>query len=444
MKHLNDSQQHPLLRQVAACVTVAQESAVLVALSGGADSVALLRALLQLGVDCQAVHCNFHLRGEESMRDEHFVRDLCRHFQVPLQVRDFDVRAYQLSHGGSVEMACRELRYNWFEQMRQQLGCSCIAVAHHADDQVETFFLNLMRGAGVKGLAGMAEHHDNVWRPMLSVTKAQVLDYLEELGQDYVTDSTNTHNLYSRNRLRNVVLPALDSQFPAARQRIADSMDNLRRDSQLLERLVAQRLPDPHHIALADVCCDEGGADLLFHRVRQEGFNWQQCVDAVRAGIQGHSGRTFASATHLMYVNRQSIDIEPIDGVQREVEIPIDLTDNESGAVRLAVARGTMPFSPLLCDGRHTIALNASVLSCKNVVLRHWRRGDRMAPYGMHGTKLLSDLFNDLKLSHAAKRDVWLMEADGDIIWVLGLRASSLYPVLMNSTDYLLLTWKQD
>ena len=183
---------------------------ILVALSGGADSVALLRALHEAGCHSHAAHCNFHLRGDESMRDEQFVRDLCARLEIPLTVKDFDVAAWQQAHGGSVEMACRELRYAWFEQERERLQCSVIAVAHHADDQIETFFLNLLRGTGIKGLTGMSRLSGHIWRPLLVVSRQDILDYLFEIGQGYVTDSTNAQNDYRRNRLRNIVLPIVE------------------------------------------------------------------------------------------------------------------------------------------------------------------------------------------------------------------------------------------
>ena len=177
---------------------------VLVALSGGADSVALLRILLDLGCQCHAAHCNFNLRGIESKRDEQFVRDLCEKLHVRLEVKSFDVPTYQQEHGGSVEMACRDLRYAWFEEERLAHGCPFIAVAHQADDQIETFYLNLMRGTGLRGLTGMKRLNGNVWRPLLGVSRNDLLDYLASIGQDFVTDSTNAQNDFRRNRLRNI------------------------------------------------------------------------------------------------------------------------------------------------------------------------------------------------------------------------------------------------
>ena len=415
-----------------------KHQSVLVALSGGADSVALLLALRELGLDCRAAHCNFHLRGEESMRDERFVRDLCQRLAVPLSVKDFDVTAYQQSHGGSTEMACRELRYAWFEELRQQQGCTLIAVAHHADDQVETFFLNLMRGTGGRGLSGMARLNGNIWRPLLDVSRSDIIDYLKGVGQDYVTDSTNAQNDYRRNRLRNIVLPAIETQFPQAHERILDTMGNLARDHAALNSLINEALPNERHIAIAALLAHQQAPTLLYHRIRHLGFNRDQCVLAITAARHGHSGRQFQGNGFVLHVNRHTFDIEPVENV-RDIEVPFDLTHDLESPVHISVSHNNTPFSPLMCDGRHTVAFNSQVLKCQRIVLRHWRQGDRMKPFGLKGSKLVSDLFADLKLNHADKRDIWLLEADGSILWVLGHRASALYPVEKESQDYLLL-----
>ncbi len=412
---------------------------VLVALSGGADSVALLRLLLSAGCDCRAAHCNFHLRGEESMRDERFVRDLCQRLDTPLIVKDFDVAAWQQEQGGSVEMACRELRYAWFEQERQRQGCNLIAVAHHADDQVETFFLNLLRGTGTRGLSGMKRLNGHIWRPLLNLTRNEILNYLKNIGQDYVTDSTNAENDYRRNRLRNIVLPIVEQHFPGAQARILDTMENLSRDHDLLNALTAEALPDERHIDIQALCSRQHAPTLLYHRIRHLGFNREQCQQAIEAAQQGHSGRQFPSGSHMLIVNRQTIDIETVQDEQA-IEIPFDFNIGLQSPIHITVTRGDTPFSPLMCDGKLKIALSSQVLECHHVVLRHWKRGDRIKPFGLHGSKLVSDLFADLKFDHAQKRQAWLLEADGDIIWIVGHRASALYPVNVESQDYLLLT----
>lgn len=411
---------------------------VLVALSGGADSVALMRLLLAAGCDCRAAHCNFHLRGDESMRDERFVRDFCQQYDIPLTVKDFDVSSWQHEHGGSVEMACRELRYAWFEEERRQQGCKLIAVAHHADDQVETVFLNLLRGTGIRGLSGMKKLSGNIWRPLLEVSRAEILDFLDEIGQDYVTDSTNAQNDYRRNRLRNIVLPVIKQQFPQGRERILNTIDNVADDNDLLMALIQQSIPDERHIDIDTLCSQPHAPTLLYHRIRHLGFNREQCSQAIEAARQGNTGRKFKANCFLLVVNRQSLDIERISESQ-DIEIPLDLHSGITHPINLSISRGDIPFSPLMCDGKHIVAFNTQIFDCQRIVLRHWRRGDRMKPYGMNGSKLLSDLFNDLKLDHADRQNAWLLDADGSILWVLGHRSTALYPVKKESQDYVIL-----
>ena len=415
-----------------------QQKRVLVALSGGADSVALLRLLHDTGCDCLAAHCNFHLRGEESMRDERFVRDLCQQLDVPLTVKDFDVVAYQQEHGGSVEMACRELRYKWFEQERQRLECEVIAVAHHADDQVETFFLNLLRGTGLRGLTGMRRLNGDIWRPLLGVTHNEILDYLSRIGQDHVDDSTNAENDYRRNRLRNIVLPLIQQQFSQSHERIIDTMDNLRRDHELLAEMARDTLPDELHFDSGMLCNHPYGSTLLYHRIRHMGFNSEQCVQAITAARQCRSGSQFIGRGYILHVNRQTLDIEPAHETE-DIEIPIDLVHDLLSPIHITISSNNAPFSAMMCDGKNKVAFDNTLLACDRIVLRHWRKGDRIKPFGMHGSKLVSDLFNDLKLDHDAKTSAWLLEADGEILWVLGQRASALYPVKPGSQDYLML-----
>jgi len=415
---------------------------ILVALSGGADSVALLRLLLAAGADCYAAHCNFHLRSEESMRDQRFVSDLCQRLDVPLSVKDFDVTAWQHDHGGSVEMACREMRYQWFEQEMVQQDCSCIAVAHHADDQVETFFLNLMRGTGIRGLAGMKRNNGNIWRPLLGVTHNQLLDYLDAIGQDYVTDSTNSLNEYRRNRLRNIILPIIEQQFPNASNRILYTMHNLTQDLEMIESLANDTTSgDNQSIELGELINHQHAPTLLYHQVRKLGFNPDQCRQAIEAARQGHSGRQFTASNHMMLVNRQTISVIKRPEQTQDTEIPFDATTGINNPIVITVSRRNEPFTPSICTpSGQRVAFSPQLLECKRIVLRHWRQGDRIRPFGMRGTKLVSDLFNDMKLDYCDKQNTWLLEADGEIIWVVGLRATAHYTVPINSKDYIVMT----
>ena len=199
---------------------------VIAAVSGGADSVCLLRVLKQIGYDCIAAHCNFALRGEESDRDEDFVRKLCQDLDVELHCIRFDTRSYAATHKLSIEMAARELRYRWFEQLRIQCRAEAIAVAHHRDDAIETCLLNLLRGTGIQGLTGIPARNGAVVRPLLAVDRREICDWLQSIGQSYVTDSTNLENDYTRNKIRNRLLPLLEEINPQVRQTLFTDMEN--------------------------------------------------------------------------------------------------------------------------------------------------------------------------------------------------------------------------
>lgn len=215
---------------------------VVLGLSGGADSVALLCCLLRLGLKVDAVHCNFHLRGEESNRDMVFCQNLCRRLNMPLDVVHFDVPAYRQAHNLSTEEACRELRYDYFRERMAATGADRIAVAHHADDNIETMFLNLFRGAGISGLRAMLPDANGIIRPLITTTRQEILTYLEYAGQDYIVDSTNLSSDYRRNFIRNELLPAIESRWTGARKAMINTISNLQSDERALNAVAEQWL----------------------------------------------------------------------------------------------------------------------------------------------------------------------------------------------------------
>ncbi len=417
---------------------------VLVALSGGADSVALLRVLIELGYDCRAAHCNFHLRGEESNRDERFVTALCQELNVPLSVEHFDVPAAMSECGVSMEMACRDLRYRWFRQLIADNGCGCVAVAHHSDDNIETFFLNVLRGTGIAGLAGIKPRNGDVVRPLLCVSRAEILAWLNGLNQDFVTDSTNLENDALRNRLRNVVLPALYDQFHNAKSALLTTISNASRCNDLytealgvMRNIVSDREDDRLVIDLEILASFDNRVMLLYEILKPLGFNHDQCNFMLTSAV----GRHIESSTHTALIGRSTIDVAPhakrdngihaINLEEDSVEVPI--------ALEIKHISGN-PFTPAMVNGKDTIALSNDALNCSQVVLRHWREGDRFKPFGMRGSKLVSDLFTDLKLDEKEKNETWILEADGEILWIVGYRASQLYKVSPHSTEFLILT----
>ncbi len=258
---------------------------VLVCISGGADSVALLDVLLRAGYQCIAAHCNFHLRGEESNRDETFVRELCRQWKTPLLVTDFDTQTYAKAHNVSIEMAARELRYQWFDEMAREKGCQAITVAHHQNDQAETILLNLRRGTGLRGLTGMRPVSANpmapdsvpVVRPLLCTTRDYIEHYLRDKRHiSWVTDSTNSDTSIARNAIREQLKNYSKSEI----EHIAKTADYLQGYVDLLEGKDTR----------------EAGMVKLYENLRTYGFPE---IDKIYDALQrGEGGKTFTSKTH--------------------------------------------------------------------------------------------------------------------------------------------------
>jgi len=373
------------------------EGKTLVALSGGADSVALLRLLLEAGAKVVALHCNFHLRGKESERDEQFVTALCERLGVELHVRHFDTRKVAEQKGISIEMAARELRYQWFEEMRIKLGCDHIAVAHHRDDQAETVLLNLVRGTGLRGLAGMRPLNGVVIRPLLSFSRKEILDYLASKGQDYVTDSTNLEREALRNRLRLDVLPLLRDINPKAVEHICQTAE-----------LVA---------SMYDSRQEEGYTLYsLYEWLNPYGFTIAQMKDILR-DLNGPSGGIYESSTHRLLRDRGKLVLS-----ERGGNALVDLTTEIIETDRPIDLLKTRPLTP------EYAYLDADKL-CFPLTQRYAEEGDRFRPFGMKGSRLVSDFLTDKKFSRFAKEQQCLLVSGKDVVWVIGQRSDDRYRV---------------
>lgn len=419
---------------------------VLVTLSGGADSVALLHVLLELGYDCVAAHCNFHLRGEESMRDERFVRALCDKLGVQATFVDFDVDSYVSERKVSVEMACRELRYRWFEQMRRQFGCRVIAVAHHADDSAETFFLNLMRGTGLAGLAGIKPQNGTIVRPMLCVGRQDVEAYLAQLRQNFVTDSTNLESEYRRNKIRNIVLPALRKCFPGSDAALSATMANLSGDWLLLQELVedyrCRAVSETDRVVRIDkgIIAQSAHPETLLHELLAPyGYNPTQTSALWKS--MSTVGAVFESVDYLLEVDREQFVVMPHDGLQDDATYTFRLDDHAAlpPFLEVEIVERTPDFK-FVADGN--FAYFDSEILGHELTLRHWRQGDRFRPFGMKGSKKLSDYFNDNKFSLLDKRRAWLLCASDTILWLVGHRAADAFRVTPTTRQIVVLKYR--
>jgi tRNA(Ile)-lysidine synthase len=382
----------------------------LVAVSGGADSVALMLILKRLDYRIEAVHCNFHLRGEESNRDEIFVKTLCKQNNILLHLIHFDTEEYASIHQVSIEMAARQLRYQYFEQLRQDIGAETICVAHHRNDAVETLLMNLMRGAGIHGLTGIHPKNGAVVRPLLGVSRQEIVDYLRQQDQSYVTDSTNLQPDVLRNKIRLQLLPLVEDIYPGATENIARSTHYLSE---------AEKVYNAYPFDINKVLTSPSPLCTLHESLSPYGFNRIQ-IEQILSTLQGESGRTFTSPTHTLVIDRQSVIVEPTREPMKPLIIPepgVYCLD-ETIKLRVECLNTDTPIS----RDPQVATLDANKVRFP-LTLRTVQEGDCFQPFGMKGQKLVSDYLTDLKRNILEKRrQMVLTDASGTILWLVGLR----------------------
>ena len=492
---------------------IEKDDRVLLAISGGVDSMVLAKLLIlsqqttdnvqqSMSIICSDVsntstetvksqisfaHCNFHLRGEDSNRDEKFVTDFAKENDIPIYIKHFDTESYAIENSLSIEMAARELRYSWFKELKEIHNFNKVALAHHGDDQIETFFINFLRGSGIKGLKGMKPQNDFYIRPLLWSNRNEIENFAKENGIQWVEDYTNQETVYLRNKIRHNIIPVFDEMKNNARQSLNFSINCLSSENDLYRSLIDEKLsniesvPEPVEGTILGASTssatafprsvenkyflqDANGKQLLFEWVRRYGFNFNQAESMFEAMKNGKSGVMFYNdngqqttdnrlCPRLMAsVQKDKIEIFEKRGGEEEIVIETQIlkdaktqSDDDSVTLRLCDS-----VSLRLCDSV-SLRLNSynkdenfQLIKDSSVAaqfdmdkiafplkLRHWRNGDKFRPLGMKGSKLLSDFFNDLGFSAYQKQNVWIMEdAKGLILWVVGYRINDKVKIL--------------
>lgn len=385
-----------------------QDAFVLVALSGGADSTALLLIMKELGYKLQALHCNFHLRGEESNRDQSFVEEFCKENNIPLSVRHFNTEEYAKERGISLEMAARDLRYNWFQEELKSLNASCIAVAHHREDQAETLLLNLLRGTGLRGLAGMQAKHDDIIRPLLCLSRKEILEYLKEREQSFVVDSTNSERIAQRNKVRLDVIPLLKEINPSAIEHLCHASDNVRESLHYYIKGIETAFKE---LGVTEDTFPLSALSLtLLHEwLRGEGFNGTQEQEMLMS-VESEVGKMWKSGTHVVVRDRSALILSPLSKKPEMPEIKQEI---------------------VACIGEtgSDIAYFDADKLTNPIEVRIVREGDWFVPFGMKGRKLVSDFLTDCKLNRIEKAEQFVATCGEDIIWLIGHRSDNRYRV---------------
>lgn len=392
---------------------------VLVAVSGGADSVALLRlchaASSQLKMRVEAVNCNFHLRGAESNRDSEFTVSLCNSLGIRLHSLDYDVEEYMSQHKGvSIEMACRELRYTDFHRIAEEGGLDRIAVAHNADDDIETLMLNMLRGSGSRGLKGMDADNGKIIRPLLSISRKEIEDYLESIGQEFITDSSNLTSDYRRNFIRREVLPLLEQRWPGARKSLGRTVAVMKEEAKIVDSHYTAQL---QNLQLEDGSLNVYDNDIslgtILKYLEPYGGNAEIAGEILTAVTKPFAQRSWKLTSPYIAILERDRLVTANTNAKDEPELQWE---------EIKMSAATMNIIKSTKDNLIAYLPKKS----EAYELRRPQPGDRMAPLGMKGTRLVSDIVSDAKLDRQTKSRVRVLvrKTDGRIIWIPGLKRS--------------------
>ena len=407
---------------------LSKEDLHIVAVSGGADSVALLLVLKQLGYRVEAAHCNFQLRSDESNRDEMFVQNLCKENDVPLHIIHFDTKFYAETHQVSIEMAARELRYRYFEQLRQDIGAADISVAHHRDDAVETLLMNLLRGTGIHGLTGIRPHNGHIVRPLLGVNRKEIEEFLDSIGQSYVTDSTNLVDDVVRNKLRLNVLPQMKMINPKAADGIYRTAQRMAEAEKVFDAAIQSAKKrvsmSDGSIEISALKQEPSPEYLLFEMLKPLGFS-PDSIEQIATCLDGPTGRYFSSETHELVFDRGRLIIQERQTTQSDLRIPEPGT-YIYGQQRLRIEQQE---GAQISKDAAVATLDAALVAFP-LILRPVCEGDRFVPFGMTESRLVSDYLTDIKVNLLDKRrQLVVCDAKEAIVWLVGRRTDNRFRI---------------
>ncbi|MDR2233757.1 MAG: tRNA lysidine(34) synthetase TilS [Tannerella sp.] len=403
---------------------------VIVGLSGGADSVALLHILKKLNYACIAAHCNFRLRGEESDQDEAFARRVADSLRVHYLYKDFNTINYATDNHISIEMAARELRYKWFEELRIALDAKAIAVGHHRDDNVETVLMNLIRGTGIRGIRGIRPERDHIIRPLLETGRHEIIDWLRQQNISYRVDSTNLTDEFMRNYIRLHILPMLQKINPDVNETIARTARNLTEVEEIYTDYIINernRLMDKDiRIDIAGLKQSIAPRTVLFELLKPFGFT-RIISDEIYNSLTANSGKIFfAPVSNYQLVKDRDFLLLTEKLPKDNTIYTLQANDSIELPIRL-ISKTVSVNSDFKLNKDKTIAYFDFNKLTFPLTLRTWRRGDWFIPFGMRGRKKISDYFIDNKYDRNKKEQIWLMCSDSDIIWIVGERIDNRF-----------------
>lgn len=418
---------------------IPQGTRLLCAVSGGIDSVVMLHLLNEIGYDCVVAHCNFKLRGEESDSDEKFVRDLCKNLEIPCNVITFDTHKYAEETGLSIQMAARKLRYDWFYELMIEKQCEYIALAHNSDDQVETAILNFVRGTGIRGVSGMKPVLNKLFRPLIEVSRSEIVQISEEGCIAFHNDSTNATTKYARNKVRHLVLPLLEEINIAAKENILKTVSYFSDTEKIMNDYVAKvktmvmrRNGDEIKINVERILKAVAPQTVLFEILISEGVPKPLASEAVCL-LDAQTGKMCELDDYRISRNRNHIEVIKTSSIQEQNEYHLEsIGELKKYGFEISKCRYDDDF---VFDKSPKVAYFDIKKLKFPITLRGWKHGDKFIPLGMKGFRKLSDFFKDEKLSSVEKSQIRIIESDGKIAWIVGMRIDERFKFDNSTTD---------
>lgn len=418
---------------------------ILVALSGGIDSVVLVHLLNSLNYNISLAHCNFKLRGTESDKDEEFCRLLAEKYKVKIHLNHFQTTSYAKANKQSIQEAARELRYNWFEELVNKHQYKYVLTAHHLNDQIETFFINILRGTGLKGLVGIPEKNKKVLRPLLSFTRSDIECYAKHFKLKYRVDASNDDTHYQRNFIRLNIVPGLKTHFPGFETRFYENLNNLKEDMAIIHDYVDEKRKkyrlnpeEPCSIQINDLLGEHQIHYICYQLLKPFSVNSSQVSNLLKCiGKEIKTGKYFNTKSHTILIDRTKILIEPL---AKEIKPKIIKSFNDIEKLSFLKIES--------CSKLNKTAPNELIIHKSSLrfplTIRAYKTGDKFKPFGMKGFKLVSDFYKDSKLSMFEKNETLLLvNGNKEIVWVIGHRSDERYRVINKPGEELIkLTYK--
>jgi tRNA(Ile)-lysidine synthase len=438
--------QHQFLKFITEENLFTSGDRILLAISGGLDSTVMAELFHRAGYRFAIAHCNFHLRGAESDRDEEFVRHLALSYGVQLHLRHFDTTTYARKNKLSIQMAARRLRYGWFDVLLDKEGYAFVATAHHLDDQVETFLINLARGTGIAGLHGILPKQGNIIRPLMFTGRKEIEAYAKDNHLEFVEDSSNSSIKYTRNRVRYKILPHLDMLNPSFRSTLNETISYIRDAESILLKAVEEKRKaitevngEVISIYTNDFFSLEPLSAWAFELLSPYGFNRSNLRDIINLG-DAISGKEILSPTHRLIKDRDRLIIIPRSETSGTECYPVSAADLRHGISSPLTLSSEMTgkYPGKFDESGNTAYLDPDKLHFP-LMIRKWKKGDYFFPLGMTEKKKLSDFFIDSKFSRPEKESQWLLCSGNDIVWIIGKRIDERFKIKKDTIKVLMI-----